>query len=84
MPWITSLRKVARRGSQPVDLASEILDVQLEAVPASGFRTPIPSRVLPPPPWPLGALSSSRSSPRESMANGGAGRMTTSKPRFVV
>ena len=44
----------------------------------------VPSGIAwPPPPWPLGALSTSRRSPRLSIAKVGAGCICSRKPRWL-
>jgi hypothetical protein len=61
-----------QRGGDGVD----VLHLEREAVP--------PGRIWPPPGPRFGALSSSRRSPRSSIAKGGAGCITSVKPRCPV
>ena len=79
-PVTMSLRKRRPASRSVVDGRVEVVDLEHEPVPAARLGL-VPSGIAcPPPPAPLGALSASRRSPRVSIANVGAGCITSSKP----
>jgi hypothetical protein len=74
-----SLRKLAPALAQRLDLALEVDDLDLDAIPAPGLGRTAMGIGCPAPLTP-GRLSSSRKSPRESIAKPGPGRISTLKP----
>ena len=81
-PVTMSLRKRAPAVAQLLDRRVEVVDLEREAVPAAGRgHRAVGHRLAAAAGPPPGALSTSRRSPRESIAKVGAGCMTSLKPR---
>ena len=79
-PLTMSLRNVSAGGAQPLDLGRDVVDDEVDAVPAArlGLR---PSGIGRPAEL-VGPLSSSRRWPRTTSANAGAELVESAKPKW--